>query len=117
MPELAKLVRPTTLDYFRQYAEYRRKAFGDDHFMDSIVRLIPHQISTVLIDEMVVATGCDPEKVCVTANIWGNTASASIPLTLQRAIDQENLELGSGQEVLLYGAASGYSLGHLRLKL
>jgi 3-oxoacyl-[acyl-carrier-protein] synthase-3 len=117
MPELAKLVRPTTLDYFTQYKEYRQMACGEDHFMDSIFRLIPHQISTVLIEEMVVATDCDPEKICISANVWGNTASASIPLTLQRAIEQSALELGSGLEVLLYGAASGYSLGHLRMKL
>jgi len=117
MPELAKLVRPTTVDYFNQYKDYRRRAFGEDYFMNSIVRLIPHQISTVLIDEMVKATGCDPEKICISANVWGNTASASIPLTLHRAVEQDGLELGSGQDVLLYGAASGYSLGHLRVKL
>jgi 3-oxoacyl-[acyl-carrier-protein] synthase-3 len=117
MPELAKVVRPTTVDYFNQYKDYRHRAFGEHYFMNSIVRLIPHQISTVLIDEMVVATGCDPEKICISANVWGNTASASIPLTLQRAVEQDGLELGSGQDVMLYGAASGYSLGHLRLKL
>jgi 3-oxoacyl-[acyl-carrier-protein] synthase III len=117
MPELAKLVRPTTVDYFNQYKDYRRRAFGEDYFMNSIVRLIPHQISTVLIDEMVKATGCDPEKICISANVWGNTASASIPLTLHRAVEQDGLELGSGQDVLLFGAASGYSLGHLRVKL
>ena len=117
MPGLAKLVRPTTVDYFNQYGDYRRRAFGEDHFMNAVVRLIPHQISTVLIEEMIEATGCDPEKVCISADVWGNTASASIPLTLHRAIEQGGLTLGSGQEVLLFGAASGYSLGHLRLKL
>ena len=117
MPGLAKLVRPTTVDYFKQYGDLRRRFYGEDHFMNSLVRLIPHQISTVLIEEMITATASDPEKICISADVWGNTASASIPLTLQRAIEQDGLALGSGQEVLLYGAASGYSLGHLRLKL
>ncbi len=117
MPELARLVRPTTLDYFEQYKEYRRIFFGEADFAETLVRLIPHQISSVLIDEMVLATGCDPARTSISADIWGNTASASIPLTLLRAVEEEGLELGSGQDVMLYGAASGYSLGHLRLRL
>lgn len=117
MPELAKLVRPTTVDYFDQYKAFRKQTFGEQRFMESIVKLIPHQISSVLIEEMVEAIGADPEKVCISADVWGNVASTSIPLTLKRAIEQDDLVLGSGQEVLLFGAASGYSLGHLRLKL
>jgi hypothetical protein len=38
-------------------------------------------------------------------------------MTLQRAIEQDDLALGSGQEIMLYVAASGYSLGHLRMKI
>jgi len=117
MPELAKLVRPTTVNYFDQYKDYRKVSHDEDDFAETVVRLIPHQISSVLIDEMIVATGCDPERTSISADVWGNTASASIPLTLKRAVEEEGLVLGSGQDVMLYGAASGYSLGHLRLRL
>ena len=117
MPELAKLVRRTTLEYFKEYRRYRKEVFREDNFLDHLVKIIPHQISTVLIDEMAKAENCDPRKLCVTVQEWGNIASASIPLTLRRAMQDDDLRFGCGKEVLLYGAASGYSLGHLRIRL
>ncbi len=47
----------------------------------------------------------------------GNTASTAIPLALDMLILQNRTQLGSGHQVLLYGAASGFSIGYLRVTL
>jgi hypothetical protein len=36
---------------------------------------------------------------------------------MQTLIDRDQIRIGSGQELLLYGAASGFGIGHIRLKL
>ena len=57
------------------------------------------------------------DKAIITAHRFGNTASTSIPIALDYAMKSRQISLGSGFEVILFGAASGFSLGHARIKL
>jgi 3-oxoacyl-[acyl-carrier-protein] synthase III len=116
--ELVALARPSTLQYFAEYVRYRQEAEGEDDPLGTLAKVIPHQISKVLIEELAAATVPGRQDlVSVSADEWGNIGSCSIPLTLRRAMKEDGLTFGCGRDVLLYGAASGYSLGHLRVRL
>jgi acyl-CoA:acyl-CoA alkyltransferase len=117
MQGLAKVARRLTIEYFEGYQGYRLREHSEDRIQDSLAKVVPHQISRRFIEEMVRATRGEMDMVCVTADIYGNTASSAIPLALRQLLDDGDLQFGSGQEVLLYGAASGFGLGHIRLRL
>ncbi len=117
MTALAKVVKKYIPEYFRQYASYRFKKFQEESFLQSVDLIIPHQISKKFIELMCSETNIPIDKTIVTAHRFGNTASTSIPIALDFAMKSKQLSLGSGFEVILFGAASGFSLGHARIKL
>ncbi|MEI7837244.1 MAG: 3-oxoacyl-[acyl-carrier-protein] synthase III C-terminal domain-containing protein, partial [Planctomycetota bacterium] len=57
------------------------------------------------------------DRTAVTADKYGNTGAASIPIALDEAISQKRICPGLGQEMILFGAASGFSIGHVRLRM
>lgn len=116
MPALAKIARRYTLEYLREYERLRHRALGERHFMEAMAHFVPHQISRKLIEDVCGEMNFDMERVAITAHLYGNTASTSIPIALRWLIDQGKLTLGSGQECFLYGAASGFGLGHIRFR-
>lgn len=122
MGELADVAREATVEYFKDYIEYRRESAGERKFIDGLTQVIPHQISRRFIEDIGASVArhigsIDSEKVCITADIYGNTASTSIPLAICKLMDDGVLEFGSGQEIMAYGAASGFGIGHIRLRL
>lgn len=122
MPELARVARENTVQYFNDYISFRREAHAEDSFLDFLTQVVPHQISPRFIEEigravMVKPTLAHLRKVCVTCDSLGNTASTAIPVAIARLIEEGTLEFGTGQEVLLYGAASGFGIGHIRIRL
>ncbi len=117
MSGLAKVVRPLTIQYFMQYRDYRKTKHGEEDFKDGLDKVIPHQISSRLISEISKSLTANPDLVAITADEYGNTASAAIPFTLHQAIQAGTLQLGSGQDILLFGTASGLGMGHIRLKI
>ena len=117
MSGLAKVVRPLSIQYFTQYRDYRKAEHGEKDFKAHMDKVIPHQISRRLISEITTSLNADLDLVAITADEFGNTAAAAIPFTLHRAIRAGELQLGSGQDVLLFGTASGLGMGHVRLRL
>lgn len=117
MPKLARIAKYTTERYFQQYRQIRQELKGEAFFFDHIDHLIPHQISRKFIEDIASALDFDMAKIQIVADTLGNTASTSIPLVLDLMIKEGSLAFGSGQEVFLYGAASGYGIGHLRIRL
>ncbi len=118
MSALAKIARSYSLRYFQEYEDIRKSEFGEASFDQSLDFFVPHQISRKLIEDVSIQEmKMDPRKVTITADHYGNTASTAIPLALRWLMDQGKLELGSGQECFLYGAASGFGMGHIRLSL
>ena len=117
MSELARIVRPLTVKYFDDYRSYRKRIHEELEIFRHIDHVIPHQISRRLIEEIGKTLNVSMDMIAVTADRFGNTASAAIPLTLHQKIKSGDLSIGSGQDVLLFGAASGLGMGHIRLKL
>ena len=117
MPKLAKVARAETECYFRQYQQIRKIFHGEEEIFDNLDMLIPHQISRRFIENIASALNYDLEKIHIIADILGNTASTSIPLVLNALIEDGSLAFGSGKEAFLYGAASGFGIGHLRIRL
>jgi len=117
MPKLAKVAKLHTESYFREYATMRLGLEYDPFFYNNIAHIIPHQISRKFIEDIVRELGYDMAKIPIVADLLGNTASTSIPLVLSKLIEEKTLSFGSGQEVMFYGAASGFGIGHVRVRL
>ena len=117
MPGLAKVAKTLSVTYFSEYNRMRQEMHAEGYFMDSLAQVVPHQISKRFIDDIAGAVKMDMSRICITADQYGNTASTSIPIALQMLIDKGTLTLGSGQDVFLYGAASGFGMGHIRLRM
>ncbi len=115
MPGLAELVRNYAIPYFNEYNYYRQQEFQEGSCYDYLALVIGHQISKRFIEE--VCQAAKIPKSITTAEYFGNTGSTAIPLALYTAIEQGLLNWGTGQEVMLFGAASGYGIGHLRVRI
>ena len=117
MAELARVVRRRTAEYFLAYTDYRREQHGERTPSEGLDWVVPHQISRRLIEEVAEALHVEPELLAVTADEYGNTGATAIPVTLARLLETGKISFGSGQELLLFGAASGLGLGHIRLRM
>lgn len=118
MPALAQIARRYSIEYFQGYERIRQDVYGEKNFTESLDFFVPHQISRKMIETISFkAMKMDSEKVTITADIFGNTASTAIPMALRWLIDNERLKIGTGQDCFLYGAASGFGMGHIRIKL
>lgn len=114
---LAEVVQKYVPAYYGEYATYRESVFDEACFTDHLHYLIPHQISERLIRLMCNETGMPLERTAITAQKYGNTGAMFIPIAFDEAIQQNRISLGSGEEVFLFGAASGFSIGHVRVRL
>lgn len=118
MSGLANVARDMTKQYFEEYADYRGRHYTEKNVFQSVDHVIPHQISRRFIEN--IARDVDPgsmDRIVITADIYGNTASTAIPLAMNMIMEQNRTRFGSGQTALLYGAASGFSIGHIRMIL
>ena len=71
--------------------------------------VILHQSNLRMIEAMMTALDLSMEQTVTTVETYGNTAAASIPLTLQKALDTGRLRPGS--RVMLCGFGGGLSWG------
>lgn len=117
MPQLARVARVESKRYFKEYNRIRNRLNNDDSFLGNVDYVVPHQISRRFIEELCETLHYDISKVSITADIYGNTASTAIPIALKALIDQGKTTFGSGNEILLFGAASGFGIGHILVKL
>jgi acyl-CoA:acyl-CoA alkyltransferase len=115
MPALARLVREVGSAYLGHYSRRRAGRSGERKITDSIDWFVPHQISRRLIEEGCRELGMNMDKVCITADRHGNTGGTAIPLALDHLMGTGNLRPVSGEEVFIFGAASGFGMGHVRL--
>jgi 3-oxoacyl-[acyl-carrier-protein] synthase-3 len=73
--------------------------------MDDIDLWVPHQANRRIIEAAAQRIGLPMERVLVNIDRYGNTSTATIPLALQDAIDQDRLH--PGDTVLVAGFGSG----------
>jgi 3-oxoacyl-(acyl-carrier-protein) synthase III len=77
--------------------------------LDGVDRFILHQANGRMLESLVRGMGVDADRVPVTATHYGNTAAASIPLTLCES-DRRN-PVRRGERLVLAGAGGGLSAG------
>lgn len=66
---------------------------------------IPHSANLKMIDSIAEKTGIGSERTLTSAEFYGNTSAASIPLALQLAIDEGKVK--RGDLLLMYGFGAG----------
>jgi 3-oxoacyl-[acyl-carrier-protein] synthase-3 len=118
MSRLATVAREATQSYFDEYRTYRSESHGESEIFETVDHVVPHQISRRFVEWIArsISPKCMP-KLAITAHLYGNTASTAIPLALDMLIQSGRTRIGSGHQALFYGAASGFSIGHLRVIL
>ncbi|MGW2420979.1 3-oxoacyl-ACP synthase III family protein [Streptomyces sp. NPDC001709] len=77
--------------------------------LEEVDRLILHQANTRLVEACCRELGVDPARVPLTAPHFGNTAAASIPLTLRA--EHERRPFRRGERLLLAGVGGGMTAG------
>ncbi|MFI8200103.1 3-oxoacyl-ACP synthase III family protein [Streptomyces sp. NPDC085942] len=73
--------------------------------IEDVDRFVFHQANTRLLESFAAEAGIDPAKVALTAPTLGNTAAASVPLTLHHTHQDRPLE--RGERVLLASIGGG----------
>jgi 3-oxoacyl-[acyl-carrier-protein] synthase-3 len=87
-----------------------RSLLADHGFAPSDVDLfVLHQSNLRMIEAIMKSLGLSMDRTVTTLEAYGNTAAASIPLTLHRALETGQLRRGS--RVLLCGFGGGLSWG------
>jgi 3-oxoacyl-(acyl-carrier-protein) synthase III len=80
-----------------------------DLTVDDIDLVVPHQANAVLLRSCFEASGVPLDKVHLTCPVYGNTAAASIPITLDDAVRSRGIERDA--LVVLLGIGGGMSAG------
>jgi len=75
--------------------------------VDDIALVVPHQANIRIIDAAISRLGIEMDRVAVVLDRTGNTSSASIPLALVDAIDNNRVQ--AGDRLLLVGFGAGMS--------
>ena len=71
--------------------------------------ILPHQANERIFNAIAQGTGLPIERFLSTIDIYGNTSTASIPLTLDHSLRQGNIK--PGDKVLMLGFGSGFTWG------
>lgn len=76
--------------------------------IDEIDHVITHQVSDQIFDVIAENTGLDESKIIRTFETHGNTASASIPLSIVEGL--ETNQINKGDKIAIIGLAAGLSV-------
>jgi 3-oxoacyl-[acyl-carrier-protein] synthase-3 len=82
---------------------------------DDVDLLIPHQANMRIIRATAKYAGIPMEKVFVNVDRYGNMSSASIPVALDEALEQELI--GPGSQVLTVAFGAGFTWGAMALRM
>lgn len=77
--------------------------------LEQVDRLVLHQANTRMVEECCRQLGVSPDRVPLTAPHFGNTAAASIPLTLR--VEHERRPFERGEHLVLAGVGGGMTAG------
>ncbi len=80
---------------------------------DELDIVLGHQVTIKVIKDILSSAGIPFEKTVVTVDRFGNTAAASIPITIGVALETGRLK--PGMKTLLVGGAAGFSIGIIAL--
>jgi len=77
--------------------------------IDEIDWFIPHQANSRILDAVAKKVGLNSERIIVTVDRHANTSAASIPLALDEAVEQGNIN--EGDIILLAAMGGGFTWG------
>ena len=76
---------------------------------DDIALFVPHQANLRIIDAARERLGLARERVVITVDEYANTSTASIPLSLRRALDENRIQDGDNLLFVSFGAGLTWS--------
>jgi 3-oxoacyl-[acyl-carrier-protein] synthase-3 len=92
-----------------------KEALSQAHLgVDDVDLLIPHQANSRLIEAVGTAIGIGQDKIALTVDRYGNTAAASVPITLDEAIAAGRVK--RGDIVVLASVGGGMTAGAVVLR-
>ncbi|WP_035920794.1 3-oxoacyl-[acyl-carrier-protein] synthase III C-terminal domain-containing protein [Frankia sp. QA3] len=82
--------------------------------LDEVDRVILHQGNVRMVEWLARHLGFDPDRVEISADRYGNTAAASVPMTL--ALSHQSRRLQRGEVVLLACVGGGMTAGAVLIR-
>lgn len=79
--------------------------------IDDIDYFVFHQANRFMLATLRDKLEIPEEKFCIDVEETGNTVSSTIPLTLKRQLENNNVRLSKGSKVMIAGFGVGYSWG------
>ena len=80
---------------------------------EEIDHIITHQVSKSIFDVVAKNTGLDESKMIKIFELYGNTAAASIPLSIVDGINKNKIK--RGDKIIIIGLAAGLSVSVQKL--
>ncbi|MDO4772460.1 MAG: beta-ketoacyl-ACP synthase III [Bacillota bacterium] len=84
---------------------------------EDVVLLVPHQANSRIIDTLSEKSSIPKSKWFMNLNKYGNTSSASVPVALNEAIPNFDLEAHRGKYILSLAFGGGLSYGGILIKI
>jgi len=81
---------------------------------DDIALFIPHQANKRIIDASAERCGISPDKVLINIDRYGNTTAGTIPIALNEAVSEN--QINDGDYVLLAAFGAGFTWGSMLIK-
>ena len=81
---------------------------------DDIKYLLPHQANKRIIDASAERCGISPDKVLINIDRYGNTTAGTIPIALNEAVSEN--QINDGDYVLLAAFGAGFTWGSMLIK-
>ena len=81
---------------------------------DDIALFIPHQANKRIIDASAERCGISPDKVLINIDRYGNTTAGTIPIALNEAVNEN--QINDGDYVLLAAFGAGFTWGSMLIK-
>ncbi|WP_073948241.1 3-oxoacyl-ACP synthase III family protein [Streptomyces kebangsaanensis] len=104
------------MEIFQEHIPPMTKAFLDDAGQDleDVDHVVPHQGNQRMVESLPELLGFTRPRLHASAHDFGNTGSASIPVTLDRAVRQGRIR--SGESVLMVSIGAGMTFGFALLR-
>jgi 3-oxoacyl-[acyl-carrier-protein] synthase III len=82
---------------------------------EDIKLIVPHQVNQRIIDSAMEKLGMPPEQAYVNIAKYGNTSAASIPLALDRLVEEGQAKSGDTALFIAFGAGLAYAAQVVRI--
>ena len=77
--------------------------------LDSIDYIVPHSANLRILEAIARDIGCSMEKILESITVYGNTSSASIPLAIDRALQDGRIKKGDKMVLIGFGGGLTFS--------